>query len=274
MKRLWKAVAGILGKVIGALITAALPASVPFAARWLPELRPYADWTVVVPIPAWALASTVLGLLGLCGYSYVAGRRGPTGGREAKPAVNLWEALGRISGRVIGALITAALPASVPVMAGALPELRPYADWTVVAPAPIWALASTGLGVLGLCGYSYFAGRRAARQRARQPGPLVLNGLRWDIEPGLDASGPAAVGITDERTIDRWVHGPYCTNCHERLRTKLAGVLGGRRLDFLENRCRRCRGGVTKDVADTPLHELKVTAFREAHRLARLGKLS
>ena len=186
--------------------------------------------------------------------------------------MKLWKAVGRISGRVIGAFITAALPASVPVMAGALPELRPYADWTVVAAVPIWALASTGLGVLGLCGYSYFGGRRAGRQC--QPAALVFNGLRWNIEPGLHASGPAGSGVTDERTIDQWMHGPYCTNCHERLRTKLAGVLGGHRLDFLENRCRRCRGGVTKDVSDTPLHELKVTAFREAHRLARLGKLS
>ncbi len=272
--KLWKAVASILGKVIGALITAAAPASVPVAARGLPELRPYADWAVVVPIPMWALASTVLGLLGLWGYSYVAGGRGPTGGREAKPARKLWKTVGRISGRVIGALITAAVPASVPFAARGLPQLRPYADWTVVVPIPIWALASTGLGVLGLCGYSYFAGRRTARRRARQPAPLVFNGLRWDIEPGLDASGPATVGITDERTIDQWVHGPYCTNCHERLRTKLAGVLGGRRLDFLENRCRRCRGGLSQDVADAPLRDLKAAAFREAQRLARLGKLS
>ena len=270
--KLWKAVGSISGKVIGALIAAALPASVPVVARALPQLQPYADWTVVVPMPIWAFASTGLGVLGLCGYGYFAGTRGLTGEREAKPAMTLREAVGSISRKVVGALITAAIPASVPVVARALPELRPYADWTVVVPTPTWALASIVLGLLGLCGYSYVAGLRATRQR--EPAALVFNGLRWQIEPGLHGSGPAGGGVTDERTIDQWMHGPYCTNCHERLRTKLAGVLGGRRLDFLENRCRRCRGGVTKDVADTPLHELKVIAFREAHRLARLGKLS
>src|SRR5213593_486127 len=194
---LWKAVGWISREVLGALITAALAASLPLVARALPQFQPYADWTVVLATPMWALASTGLGVLGLCGYGYFAGTRGPgtrgpTGGREAKPAMTLGKALGSISGKVVRGLITAAVPASVPFVAGMLPELQPYADWTVVVPIPRWALASTVLGVLGLCGYSYFAGSRAVRQR--EPAALVFKGLRWRIEPGLHASGPAGVG--------------------------------------------------------------------------------
>src|SRR5207244_12698260 len=75
--------------------------------------------------------------------------------------MTLWKAVGWISREVLGALITAALAASLPLVARALPQFQPYADWTVALATPMWALASTGLGVLGLCGTSYFAATRA-----------------------------------------------------------------------------------------------------------------
>src|SRR5207244_10254685 len=99
--KLWKAVGWISREVIGALITAALAASLPLVARALPQFQPYADWTVVLATPMWALASTGLGVLGLCGYGYFAGTRGPTGGREAKPAMTLGQGLGSMWGQVV-----------------------------------------------------------------------------------------------------------------------------------------------------------------------------
>jgi len=193
----------------------------------------------------------------------------------------------QVTANLIAAGILALLAILFAVVVAYVPVIDPYLRTPL--PIPAWVLLSVALVlVLTLIIHRRQLTRRPVPTPTPPPPPEPTRtpkppdfypfshfDVDWEIMPHF-LSAFRTVENPSRGSLDEFIKGPFCPQCHRLLRLAIEGTwlsAGVPPIYKVENPCPTCgRRHPDPNIQQFDLHEIKAEVYKEAQRLARDGQ--